>query len=76
MERKVAEEKKARSTLEQQLAAERKAKKNEDAAAARAVALVTARFVSMCENNGCQWFYFCPHCRNCGLHLFRALYER
>jgi len=43
LERKFAEEKKGRNTLEQQLVAERKAKKNEDAAAARAVALVTAR---------------------------------
>lgn len=42
-ERKLLEEKKAKSALEQQLNAERKAKKAEDAAAARAVALVTAR---------------------------------
>lgn len=43
VERKLQEEKKAKSALEQQLSAERKAKKAEDAAAARAVAIVTAR---------------------------------
>ncbi|XP_052238993.1 macoilin-like isoform X2 [Dreissena polymorpha] len=43
LERKLTDEKKARSALEQQLASERKAKKAEDSAAARAVALVTAR---------------------------------
>ncbi|KAL4232556.1 neuronal signal transduction [Mactra antiquata] len=43
IERKLQDEKKAKSALEQQLSAERKAKKAEDAAAARAVALVTAR---------------------------------
>ncbi|XP_045197028.1 macoilin-like [Mercenaria mercenaria] len=43
VERKLQEEKKAKSALEQQLNTERKAKKAEDAAAARAVALVTAR---------------------------------
>ncbi|XP_052808985.1 macoilin-like isoform X2 [Mya arenaria] len=43
LERKVNEEKKSKGSIEQQLNAERKAKKAEDAAAARAVALVTAR---------------------------------
>jgi len=43
LERKIADEKKSKTALEQQLSAERKAKKAEDAAAARAVALVTAR---------------------------------
>lgn len=43
LERKLLEEKKSKSALEQQLNTERKAKKAEDAAAARAVALVTAR---------------------------------
>lgn len=43
LERKIQDEKKSKSALEQQLNSERKAKKAEDAAAARAVALVTAR---------------------------------
>ncbi|XP_060570217.1 macoilin-like [Ruditapes philippinarum] len=43
IERKLQDERKAKSALEQQLNTERKAKKAEDAAAARAVALVTAR---------------------------------
>jgi hypothetical protein len=45
VERKLQDERKAKSALEQQLNTERKAKKAEDAAAARAVALVTARYV-------------------------------
>ncbi|XP_063244014.1 macoilin isoform X2 [Bacillus rossius redtenbacheri] len=48
LERRLQEERRVRSSLESQLAAERKAKKAEEAAAARAVALAAAN-----KNGGC-----------------------
>ena len=42
LEKKIIEERKLKTSIETQLAAERKAKKAEEAAAARAVAMATA----------------------------------
>ena len=46
LEKRVQEERKMRTLYENQLAAERKAKKAEEAAAARAVAMATARYAN------------------------------